>query len=393
MRHRGWVEVQDLCLSRIGRPIVNTCKGATRKDYLWLSPELALGFLDLHVDSETFADHAVLVASFAGGRAHLERFVWPCPKPVPWSKVSVMSESVPFCSPHDPTRQYAHLWQCKETQAQQDLAEEWMPCMAGRAAQTTPRRVTGSQAPLKQGRAGDIQPGFFGFSAVHAKQFKQLRRLQNFCRWADQRPQTGIVDCLHGIGLWNSILRAPGFGSSFSEWWHSRHYRSPADPAHVPQFCPSPGQARQIFDAVLAEVRLLEQRLTQARAAHRVAQHARDRHLVFREVARDPPEPVETLIHRVEADVARVDMSECAVELEVPVALVPCETLWISGKARDVIHADHDKVWLTDVDDIQPKAKLVQSRKVGDLRAIFEAFHEQWQLRWCKHDGAFLSLV
>jgi hypothetical protein len=210
LRHRGWVEVQDLCLSRIGRPIVNTCKGATRKDYLWLSPELALGFLDLHVDSETFADHAVLVASFAGGRAHLERFVWPCPKPVPWSKVSVMSESVPFCSPHDPTRQYAHLWQCKETQAQQDLAEEWMPCMAGRAAQTKPRRVTGSQAPLKQGRAGDIQPGFLGFSAVHAKQFKQLRRLQNYCRCVDNRVLGLGSDVLHGVCLWNSILRAPG---------------------------------------------------------------------------------------------------------------------------------------------------------------------------------------
>ena len=387
----GWVEVQDLCLSRTGRPIVNTCKGATRKDYLWLSPELALGFLDLHVDSETFADHAVLVASFVGGRAHLERFVWPCPKPVPWSKVSVMSESVPFCSPHDPTQQYSKLWHQRESQAQLDLADEWMPGMAGRAAQIKPRRVTSSQVPLKQGRAGDIQPAFFGFSAVHAKQFKQLRRLQNFCRWVDQRPQTGIVDCLHGIGLWNSILRAPGFGSSFSEWWHSRHYRSPADPVHIPQICPSPCQARQIFDAVLAEVRLLEQRLNHARAAHRVAQHAHDRHLVFREVAREPPEPVETLIHRVEAEVVHVDLSESAVELAGPVSLDPCETLWIAGKERNVIHADHDKVWLTEVDDVHPKSKLVQSRHVGDLKAIFDAFHEQWQLRWCKHDGVPFS--
>jgi len=131
--------------------------------------------------------------------------------------------------------------------------------------------------------------------------------------------------------------------------------------------------------------------LNHAKAAHRVSQHAHDRHLVFREVARDPPEPVETLIHRVEADVVRVDLSECAVELEVPVCLDPCETLWISGKEHKVIHADHDKVWLTDVDDVQPQSKLVQSRHVGDLRAIFEAFHEQWQLRWCKHDGVPFS--
>ena len=382
----GWVEVQDLCFLRTGRPVVNTCKGATRKDFLWLSPEMALGFLELQVDFETFADHAVLVASFRGGCVPLERFVWPCPKPVPWTQVAALSECVPFSVPHDPTKQYAHLWNCKESQAQLDLKEDWLPCMAGRAAQVKPRRVAGSQAPLKQGRAGDVQPGFFGFSAVHAKQFKQVRRLQNYCRWVDQRPQTGVANCLHGIGLWNSILRAPGFGVSFSEWWQSRHYRSPADPVHVPQFCPSPGQARQIFDAVLAEVRLLEQRLTRARALHRVAQHDRDRHLVFREVARDPPAPVETLIHRVEAEVSHVDLSECAVELAAPVELVPDETLWIAGQPREVIHADHDKVWLTDVAGICPKAKLVQSKPVGDLRAMFEAFHEQWQLRWCKHD-------
>ena len=112
---------------------------------------------------------------------------------------------------------------------------------------------------------------------------------------------------------------------------------------------------------------------------------------MFREVAREPPEPVETLIHRVEAEVVHVDLSESAVELAGPVSLDPCETLWIAGKERNVIHADHDKVWLTEVDDVHPKSKLVQSRHVGDLKAIFDAFHEQWQLRWCKHDGVPFS--
>ncbi|CAL1172412.1 unnamed protein product [Cladocopium goreaui] len=62
LRAAGWVEVQDLLHSRTGAPVQLTCKAATRKDYLWLSPELALGFMDLQLDFETFADHAVLVA-------------------------------------------------------------------------------------------------------------------------------------------------------------------------------------------------------------------------------------------------------------------------------------------------------------------------------------------
>ena len=41
---QGWVEVQDLSHARFGTPIHNTCKGVTRKDHLWISPELALAF-------------------------------------------------------------------------------------------------------------------------------------------------------------------------------------------------------------------------------------------------------------------------------------------------------------------------------------------------------------
>ena len=334
LRLAGWVEAQDLCHYNTGRPVANTCKGVTRKDYLWLSPELAIGFLDLRMDFETFADHAVLVASFNGGRSHLERFVWPCPKPIPWAKVKPLDDDVPFCHPHDPTVQYANLWKSKEVQAQQDLTVDWLPSMAGRGAQTTPRRTVSHQAPLKQGRAGDVQPAFFGFSSAHAKQFKQVRRLQNYCRWIEQRPNAGIVDCLHGIGLWNAILRASGFGSSFSAWWPTRQYRCPADPVHIPQFCPGPVTARQIFDAVLADVRLFEQRLNLARSAHRGAQHDRDRHLVFRDVARDPPEPVETLLHRTEARVVQVDADECAVELDNFLPLFPLKPCGLQAKPK-----------------------------------------------------------
>lgn len=73
----GWVEVQDLFQARTGAPVQPTCKGVTRKDHLWLSPELVLAFLDLTIDHETFADHSVLVARFAGGVHHMEHLAMP----------------------------------------------------------------------------------------------------------------------------------------------------------------------------------------------------------------------------------------------------------------------------------------------------------------------------
>ena len=45
----GWREVQDLWYLRTGQVPQLTCKQATRKDFLWLSPELVDSFLGLEV--------------------------------------------------------------------------------------------------------------------------------------------------------------------------------------------------------------------------------------------------------------------------------------------------------------------------------------------------------
>ena len=386
LRALGWCEAQDLFHLRTGAPVQLTCKGSTRKDHLWLSPDLARQFLDLTVDFETFADHAVLVAQFQGGKQHLERFVWPCPKPVPWQNVPDATTSLDFAAPVNPTSQYAALWTQRETAASVALQSEWTPNMKGRGQQTAPKRVVGSQAPIKQGRGHEVQPTFYGFSALHSKRFKQLRRLQNYCRWIDNHAAGKTVDTAHGIALWNSILRAPGFPPSFARWWPDRLYVSPADPCHIPQFCPSPSVARQVFDAVLAEVRLFEQRLTQMRSAHRSHQHSIDRTLIFREVARPPAAPVETLLHQVHGKVETVDEDESAVVLCSPTP-VRCDLpFWVGGSPRSVIHAELDKVWLDNVSDVKPCDSVAQSEPIGDLLTIFEAFHVQWKRRWCRHD-------
>ena len=386
LRAAGWVEAQDLFLLRTGAPIQKTCKGATRKDHLWLSPELALAFADLSMDFETFADHAVMVARFRGGSCHAERFVWPCPQPVPWSQVPSVDLAVDFSYPADPSAQYATLWQQREHSAQVALQDHWVPAMKGRGQQTEPRRVVGRHAPIKRGRSHDVQPNFHGFSSVHAQRFKQLRRLQNYLRWVVNHEAGKTSDTTHGIALWAAVLKSPGFAPSFSRWWPERWYVCPNDPCCIPQFCPPAGVAHQIFEAVFAEVRLFERRLVQMRAAHRTAQHAADRNLIFKEVARPSAEPVETLLHQVCGVVEEVDDQESAVILTEPVDVRPGFALWVGGSPKDVIHAEADKVWLADVDGIQTTDRVVQSEPVGDLAAIFEAFHTQWKQRWCRHD-------
>ena len=386
LQDSGWVEVQDLQHMRTGAPIRPTCKQVSRKDFLWLSPELALAFRGLRFCDETFADHSLLLADFVGGAKQIERFPWPCPKPIDWKGVPPLSSPVSFAAPADPTSQYADLWRQREEQAKAALAPDWIPSMQGRGQQTKPSKITGHQAPLRQGKSSEVQPSFFGFSALHAKQFRQLRRLQNYCRWVDNKQRLGSNDPLHGFGLWTSILKAPGFLPSFAGWWHHRQFSSPLDPVDMPQFCPPSHVAHQIFDAVLAEVRLFESRLNAARSAHRKSQHEQDRALIFREVARPVAAPVDSLVHSLAATVDAVDDQECAVILDKPVDILPSHPVWIAGQAKQVIHAEHDKIWVDDVESCQPGSVMVQRQLVGDLQEIFDAFHEQWKARWCRHD-------
>ena len=46
LRSHGWIEVQELYNTMTGAPVQPTCKGVSRKDFLWVSPELAFSLLD-----------------------------------------------------------------------------------------------------------------------------------------------------------------------------------------------------------------------------------------------------------------------------------------------------------------------------------------------------------
>ena len=73
----GWREAQDLHFAATGNPPQLTCKRSTRKDFLWLSPELVYMFRTLEVDDTRFPDHAVLTATFHTSKAAVTRYLWP----------------------------------------------------------------------------------------------------------------------------------------------------------------------------------------------------------------------------------------------------------------------------------------------------------------------------
>lgn len=117
---QGWQEVQTLQKPHHGTEVQFTCKHKTRKDFLWISPELVGCFQRAEVIHDLFPDHSVLKASFRLERSVVTRYVWPSPQPVAWPPLDNQCD-VSFAADSDPTEQYRQLWQQHEASARQSL--------------------------------------------------------------------------------------------------------------------------------------------------------------------------------------------------------------------------------------------------------------------------------
>jgi hypothetical protein len=383
----GWKEAQDLEFLRSGQSPQVTCKGRTRKDMLWLSPELVASFAELSVDHTRFADHSVLIAKFHVGAAFTMRFLWPTPKAIPWDDVPAMSQPVDFAQ-GSPTECYKQLWAHKETQARQALQDKWQRNMQGRGQQLAPKPRKGWAAPPKKGRSQDAQPFFHGYHVQHARWVKQLRRLQNYHRWASVHfGHANTQLALHGLYLWKSILQAPGFWPSFSQWWSHRWCVGFVDPVVVPVCPPDAMTALAFCEAFNCELRSLEVTLNAARRTAKTSMHLSNPNLVYKDTRRPMPEPVTSLLDTTAARVTETDPEEVAVEFTPECSFDPTRPVVFDGQAVSIIHATEDKLYLDSMPKTQPGGKVTQTKPVGSLQAIFQAFHEQWQKRWCRHDA------
>ena len=383
LQSHGWCEIQDLEAQRCGYVPSVTCKGATRKDFLYVSPELAQWFVGIALDDNVFPDHSVLVGYFQGGVRSLDRFVWPTPAPVDWAVVAPMDFEVDF-SQGDPTQLYQGLWAHREFQAQS--TPQWTRRMGGRASQTKPRKRVGWPAPLRPGRSNDFQPQFLGCDVQHTRWVKQLRRLHNYVRWARNRTHSDMDHHEHGCHLWRSILQAPGFIPSFVDWWPQRSMVCVGDPAVLPLHLPPLSVAEVALVAFHHEVRTFEALLTRSRQQQTTLAHAKNPNLDYRGVKRSQPEPVSTLLESVQAKVIALDFDDSSLVLDQPVQFDAAKPVFAAGVPLQVIHAEADKIWVESFEGLCAPSQVVQSTYRGSLPEVFHAFHEQWKQRWCRHD-------
>ena len=86
-KQHGWIEAQELALLRWQQLPTPTCKGATHRDFVFLSPEAA-SLCESVTVRDIFAEHSTVIASLrVAGAPRLH--AWPLPAEIPWQSIDV----------------------------------------------------------------------------------------------------------------------------------------------------------------------------------------------------------------------------------------------------------------------------------------------------------------
>ena len=254
---------------------------------------------------------------------------------------------------------------------------------AGRGKTTKPSRRVHQLAPVKIGRAGDRVPEFFGSNLQHLQWTKQSRRLQSYVRLAAAEDKP--AHRAHRFQLWNSIVLAPGFAPTFSCWWAHRALCL-GEPAQVPSQPPSADVANLIRLGLDFELSQLEKALRASRSHLRKLRYTSDAGALYREVKRDPPVQVDTLLRSLRSRVSFVHLDDSSVSLEPPCPWISSQPFAHASGSLEPIHIEPDRLWLPDVSPIAVGDTISQETCHGSLEALFEAFETQWAELWQKHD-------
>ena len=375
--------MQDCAAFQWGQSVSRTSRGSKRIDHMWISPELQFQLLGVEVQFDHWADHAAVVAKFRNWGTGMVSDEWYMPAAFAWP--AEWTCQVQWDASQDTTVAYAHLWSQLETQASSWQALHGVrirPLQCGRAQTLESKKQVHRLAPCRKGRVGEVQPSFMGVSLQHARYFKQLRRLQALKQQLScEAASWNANENRHAT--WRAIRNAVGFPEGFGIWWH-KHDLSPVLPEVLPVLCPSAEVVQKMFEIFQKFVGTYEGQLAQTR--YRLAKQRRAENLnyVFQDCKAEPLPQADTLLDQVEVGIEEVREEDSSIVLVSPVQLLPDVPVVAGGKVLEVVHAEHDQLWVEDVTGVGPGMFVSQQRAIMDDQAILARFRDTWKPRWNK---------
>ena len=392
-REQGWQEIQDLALARWSSQIEMTCKGASRHDFIWLSPEAAIlccGSAGHH----SFADHVVLEAKFRVSSASSTVCTWPRPACIPWEEVDIACW-------HEAATPYPEaLSDSNATEWFRGFTQHWEQGVAGRAtgpdgglpqhclgraARTEPAIRDVAPSVLRASRPGEVVAAHDLLNREVKRWFQQLRRLQALRDALRGNKQTAQA-MQYRAQLWDSILQARGFTPNFPDWWGRRVVQLHGSPSTITAI-PDTALAQAIFIDFHENYRRLEGWHLRRREGVLAAKHAESSKHIFTALRPSKPPPLDALVLRHDFAVLAVDEASCQVQLD---AAPPCHGTSCFSVEGHAIGLSQTAGALCQVDEVDlplvPERTVIEQEQfVSEPEHVFHEFIKLWQPRWNQH--------
>ena len=386
----GWKEVQVHLNETEYRPIQATCKNATTRDFVWLSPELLQHLEKVEIIDHIFPDHSVVCARLRPFFHHENVYLWRKPKDIDWSAVPTLQEEK-FELDKSQTTSEKMLSIAREFENRisknnkQQNRECCHPSQLGRSATTDTIKVAAYGRPIPKARQGDYQPQYHGISLQYSRWVKQMRRIESLCRNLAKGTEN-LNARKHADREWRGIMTASGFPGGFQKWWEQLDSKHGQAPPSVSWICPNFQHTQGISFTFMQELHQFEKILNRELQQKAKENRINNPNKIFDDIAKPRAAPIQLLEEPISVEVVHVNQQN---------NIVTCKEQLHFDIGQDLEHNEtvltvlgqpgSTKLKVSDVTSISVGDKIEQKRKFGAVEDIFEQFGKEWKARWDRH--------
>lgn len=388
MRH-GWREAQQVAEELFHHQLVPTCKKATHRDQLWLSPEAIQLMRGIQVEDD-FVDHSTVSIQLQIPGQDEYVYAWPRPSELPWGDLGTSTWS-PRCdhsfeATGDPTR-FLQSWAQDFEAAVFDLSGStdgpFVPNRCrGRAQRLKPVKRPLATPVCKPSREGEVKMANSMAGTATRIWFRQLRRLQSM-KHAVAAAKATPSAVSYRLELWEAIKSSTGFSPDFCTWWSQQQHEVDGVPQFLPASVPNESAITEaMYDSFLLHFRRFENWHLNQRSQSLKMKYAGSMKALFQDLRDDSRPGITTFWQDRHYTILAVDEQGQQIHLDQHVQ-DQHDSVWshdhhflsITGALGDIctVSSPHE---------LAPGDQLTQRSFVTQTNDILQALTDHWKPRW-----------
>ena len=391
-RSQGWIEAQEWAWENQQQEIEPTCKGKTRPDMVFISPELRKHLIAVRL-WDIFSDHRPLGVALDLPLQEVPHLAWPLPQEVPWLQVELqqwkqanMHPGELSQTPHLQTEfaAWCNRYEDSFTGYVGTPSTSLQPLHRGRGQLLAPTSRPAAPPVIKPSRPGERRPASAALCREVLQWFQQLRRLQSLCQALRAQKDT-IEAQLYRMQLWQCIRRAKGFNQRFEGWWPQRPHRCQGSPQLLPEALPTLHCVEIIFEDFEINYRKLESWHCRRRRELLEVSFRDKTSKLFASLKPVSRNELNHLISTSTYTIVSVNQPGTIVTTDNPLPMGPQHEYFL-GPHTAQISLQEDGTYLVDTDGLLiPGFVITVHVHKSTVQEIQEELKSFWEPRWCKH--------